>query len=441
MQGPHFPLRMHGTHPRVNVADDFRQVEEHVGSLSPSLKDLIDIASAVYVADMFHPPDASFYREMELQVQVRNLQLWEELADLLGEALSFLTQSPFHVGFVAGKEESHNQMRPKAKSQADSVVCFSGGLDSYAGAASLLQRQTAVLLVSQSNSSQLSSVQRKVGSYLLAASESSSHILATVGQSRGSGRGALGSQKYAVQPTRSFLFLALAGAAAMTIEARHLFMFENGPIALGIPYTQARFNTRTVHPLFLDYMQQILSKMPDGDSLLLENPFGAMTKAEITSTILGSRFQNGVKLTSSCSRRWRVHLDKKRLGKNGFKGWHCGMCLPCIHRRISVLRAGLESEDDAYLVDVLSEYPFRGMTDTIAAEALLNVRDLLSYAGQFNRLPDAELFERYPDLFFESDRLSPGEAVRVYRRMAQQTLEELHAHGNTQLREDAERVS
>lgn len=425
----------------MNVADDFRQIERVVGSLPPVLRDLVDIASAAYTADMFLPPDSSTYRELELIVEVRDRASWERIVDTVQEALSFLMQSPFRIRLKDGKEECPSLVRDEPERAFDSVACFSGGLDSYAGAASLATKTDDYLLVSQFNNSQLAGLQARVASHFLADRESCAHMRVDVGQRRGLARGGLGSQEYSVQPTRSFLFLAMAGAAAIRTGARNLYMFENGPIALGVPYTQARYTTRTVHPLFLDYAQEILRRLPGGESLVVTNPFQSMTKAEVISTIDESRFGEGMRRTSSCSHRWRVHILKSKLGKPDFRGWHCGLCLPCIHRRIGMLRAGVsELDDDDYLVDILTQYPFGGLPDTIAAEALINVRDLMAFAAPFAAGPAAELFELYPELYFETDRMSVDEVLNVYRRMAVDVQEVFRSHGNDRLAEDARRI-
>lgn len=442
MSGPHRGLRLHGPRSRVNVADDFRQIERVVGQLPPILRDLVDIASAAYTADMFLPPDSSFYRELQLTVEVRDRAAWEPLLDLVQGALTFLMQSPFRIQLTEGKEEGPSLVQDEPRRTFHSVACFSGGLDSYAGAASLATKPDNYLLVSQFNNPQLAGLEARAASGFLTGRESCAQMRIDVGQRRGLGRGGLGSQEYSVQPTRSFLFLALAGAAAIQTGARNLYMFENGPIALGVPYTQARYTTRTVHPIFLDYVQEILRRIPGGEDLVVTNPFQSMTKAEVISTIDEARFGEGMRRTASCSHRWRVHLLKSKLGKPDFAGWHCGLCLPCIHRRIGMLRAGVsELDDDDYLVDILAQYPFDGMPDPIAAEALINVRDLMVFAAQFGRRPATELYELYPELYFETERMSMAEVVDVYRRMAVEVLDVFRSHGNDRLADDSKRAT
>ncbi len=426
----------------MNVADDFRQIEGVIGALPPVLRDLVDIASAAYVADMFRPPHSSFYRELELTVEVRDPAAWEPLLDSLERALTFLMQSPFRIQLKGGAEGERPPVKNEPERTFQSVACFSGGLDSYAGAASLAANPDNFLLVSQFNNPQLAGVQTRVASKLLAGRESCAHMRVNVGQRRGLGRGGLKSQEYSVQPTRSFLFVALAGAAAIRTRAKTLYVFENGPIALGIPYTEARYTTRTVHPCFLDLMQEVLRHLPGGESLAVVNPFQSMTKAEVISTIDESRFSEGIRQTASCSQRWRARIPKESLGRPDFAGWHCGFCLPCIHRRVGMLRAGFsELDDDSYLVDILAEYPFGRLPDRLAAEALINVRDLMVFAAEVARRPPAEMYETYPDLYFETDRMTPGEALAVYRRMAVEVLDVFKTFGNDRLAEDARRLT
>ena len=179
----------------MNVADDFRQIERVIGPLPPVLRDLVDIASAAYVADMFRPPGSSFYRELELTIEVRDPAVWDRLLDLLERALTFLMQSPFRIQLKEGREEKESLGQDEPGRTFHSVACFSGGLDSYAGAASLAVKPENYLLLSQFNNPQLAGVQARAAAPFLERRESCAHIQCNVGQRRGLGRRGLSSQE------------------------------------------------------------------------------------------------------------------------------------------------------------------------------------------------------------------------------------------------------
>jgi len=346
--------------------------------------------------------------------------------------LSFLFRSPVRVSFVAGEDAAPEPEAPK-RALFDAVACLSGGLDSYAGALTLKGKRA--LLVSQFNNTQLAGLQSTVASQLREAHLDIAHLRVNVGQERG-GKRSLGSQKYPMQPSRSFLFLALAGAAAIVTEAKRVEMFENGPMGLGVPYTPSRFSTRTVHPSFLDGMQQVLQRMPDGGSVQIDNPFQRLTKAEVLSRAPRPDLVRGLPITCSCSHSWRVHLMKRNLTRGDYEGWHCGFCPPCIHRRLAILCAGLGDYDGEYLVDVLQEYPFESLRGTLAPEALINVRDLIVFAWKFRSWAEEDLLGSFPDLIFESGRMTPIDAIQTYRRMADEVLRTFAEHGNSALRSE-----
>ncbi len=101
---------------------------------------------------------------------------------------------------------------------------------------------------------------------------------------------------------------------------------------------------------------------------------------------------------------------------------------------------GYQSDDDRYLVNIFTEYPFSELYETIAAEALINVRDLMIFSQQFATYDNSRLIEEFPDLYFESERQSPADALELYRRMAHEVLQVLESEGNNALREDVRQL-
>lgn len=427
-------LRLHGPGAKAYVAKDFRQIESEVGTLSPPLRDLVDIGAAAYLSDMFIPPEQSFYREIEVVIEVRDIDTWRPLSPLIDDALSFLMQSPMHLEFIEGESDGLDEEVAPPTTEFDHVVCLSGGLDSFAGVLTLGSR-SRILLVSQFNSNLMKGIQTRVADRLQDDMENLTHVCLKIGQKK------LGAQKYSVQPSRSFMYLALAGSAAIATRTSEVLMFENGPMAVGIPYTPARFHTRTVHPIFLDMMQQILRGIPGGSSIRLENPFQSLTKSEVVTQPPISKIRTGLAATCSCSHYWWVRTRRSSFERPSFKGWHCGWCLPCIHRRLSVLNAGCQEEDDEYLVSALDEYPFTSIPERYSVEALMNVMDLLSFARSFRDQDNNELFEKFPGIFFETERLALDDVLDMHRRLASQVSEVFESHGNQRLREDLLRIS
>ncbi len=147
------------------------------------------------------------------------------------------------------------------------------------------------------------------------------------------------------QRTRSFLFLTLAGIAARRIGAKDVIMIaENGQLAIHLPLTAARisaFSTHTAHPEFIEIMTNILRAVLSFN-IRIHNPFLYMTKAEVVRTIQRNE-ATMVPTTISCWMSARI--------TGGYT--HCGVCIPCIIRRIANECNGIKV--DEYSRDILSE--------------------------------------------------------------------------------------
>lgn len=435
LAGPHLNLKLHGKDARVTVANDFRQIERITGHLPDMLRDFVDIAAATYMADRFVEADQRMYRELELHIKVRDKGVWKKISEDLNEAVSFLMQVPVKFKFLTGENPPINK-KGDNDLNLNNVICFSGGLDSYLGTMSLKEYSGSILM-SHFNNNLLSSFQ-KTAAKGIPKNRRLPHLQVYVGSSRADiGRRKLGSQRYAMQPSRSFLFLALAGTLAIATGARRIYMFENGPMALGIPYTPARINTRTVHPIFLDLMQRIIQGIPGGQTITIENPFQKLTKAEIVSN--SARFlTNRIQHTFSCSGSWRVNINRN--DKDAKPLWHCGYCIPCINRRLSIMHEEQQAKDTSDNVDILEDYPFDSLDPSIATEALMNVQDLIVFAEQFAHRTSSELLERFPGLYFESNRISPDEVLGMQKRWAIQILDTLKDNSGHKLKADLMRL-
>ncbi len=372
-----------------------------MGPLPEVLRDLVDLGATVFLSDILVPVESGF-RSLDISLQVREPGLWRPLKPLIEETLKFLMRAPLRIHFLEGKESTST---PEVTgSDYDVVALLSGGLDSFAGALSL-EGELSALMVSHYNNPQLASLQRRIMVRLQECGLRFDQLQARVKQRRG-------QAKNSFQSARSFLYLSIAGAAALASGAQRLLMFENGPIALGTRYTPARLTTRTAHPFFLNAFEEILGRLT-GERIRIENPFESMTKGEIVGRLTKEEASLGLRSTISCSRRRWVWRTARAFGNNRFEGRHCGICVPCLHRRVAVSWAGYEDLDDAYAVDALRDYPFNKGRAREAAEALINVRDLLIFSSRLQRLETNAILAQFPDLIVETETMTSYNAVAV----------------------------
>jgi hypothetical protein len=149
------------------------------------------------------------------------------------------------------------------------------------------------------------------------------------------------------------LFVAAGVAVASAIgDAVPLYVPENGFIGINVPLTAARsgsLSTRTTHPFFLDRLRDALDRL--GVVNEIRNPYRLWTKGEV---IVSSRNLDLLAALAphslSCAHPEAARYFDRPQG-------NCGYCYPCLIRRASLYRAGLDSAD-GYAYDVLSEPGF-----------------------------------------------------------------------------------
>jgi 7-cyano-7-deazaguanine synthase in queuosine biosynthesis len=231
----------------------------------------------------------------------------------------------------------------------DTVCLFSGGIDSLLGANALLAEGRRVLLVGhQADGTTASSQTRLAASLRKRFGERVSLLQCRVARSLGSDvRDPLPAKMETSHRPRSFLFLALAVAAAVAARAHRVAIPENGLIGLNVPLQRSRFgtlSTRTAHPRFLLGFRDTMASLGLYDGALF-NPFLTQSKTDMLAD-LDPELGKDVLRTVSCAKTGRVRWS----GKRGIH--HCGFCVPCIYRRVAMSVAGLDYskhyEDDVF---------------------------------------------------------------------------------------------
>jgi hypothetical protein len=144
----------------------------------------------------------------------------------------------------------------------------------------------------------------------------------------------------------AFIAFGVLGATALDIHQNgdqvDLHVPENGFIGLNVPLTPLRsgsLSTRTTHPIFMAFMQNLIDNL--GLRIRLVNPYRLKTKGEMmTECADQALLLKLAPMSMSC-------------GKPGRTGCHCGRCLPCLVRRAAFLKwtghLGGDKTDPNYL--------------------------------------------------------------------------------------------
>lgn len=404
----------------LGINFQIEQLEGWVGhSLDSLIKDLVEIAVAVYTQDRTAPRRLEWSRNMSLTIPVRNKPTWDRCTGLLVSLLGELTGDVYSITFsnIRG-ERSGTQFRT---TNSRPVCLFSGGLDSFVGAATHLELNP--LLVSHYSSSRISAIQSQLVSTLRTEQAGIEHYAVRVSLS------GQDSMQERSQLSRSFLFLSIAAAFAADIGSNNLIMFENGPIAVNVPISESRINTKTAHPRVLNMFSNLASNV-FGLDIRVVNPFQLLTKGEIVHQLVGSTFERNIADTVSCWRYPRGLMSVARALGRRVPGNHCGTCYPCMMRRVAMNAAGLFEDDDEYLVDIFSDYP------ALDDETTATILDLLRFSRNVTELDDISLTGEYRDMSLRVGTVTPRGVIDMYKRSSVEVIECFRQRGTPRLAND-----
>lgn len=423
------PLRLMLGEDHANVSFSFDRLEQFLKSfradekeqsMHPLVRDLLDLAIAVYMSDRFTKRERNLGRRMSILMPVRNKGIWSKAQCSVERAISFLARDDFHIHFAKLREPAKEFRQLPTESDDKRCVCLlSGGIDSVSGAIWALEQGLKPVFVSHYASTILADVQKKIVASLEDIYETKlEHVGIYVNRSkRKNVEHKLGkaSQSLVVQHLRTFLFLSLAAAIALDLGVRKVFIFENGPVALNPLFSEARINTRTAHAHFLAYFQQLIKEV-FGVDLKIENPFAFQTKGEVTCLLSNLKYERLLSQTESCWFTFRVGVRAREMGWSSFHGRHDGDCFPCILRRTAVHHAGLWEKDGKYLINVFREF------SALPRATITGIADFLRFCKNTQALSDAELLLYAPDFALCADGVDPQELIKMYRRHAEEVI-------------------
>jgi hypothetical protein len=370
----------------------------------PRLQDLLEIAAYVYVADQAFDRGeetgadlgARWRRDLRFVMGVRDPEFWSgaSVRGLLSEAIEFLSDDKVSFEFeaVSGAPDPEPHLAlttgPADWFRDATVLAFSGGLDSLAGAVEeVFGANRHVALVTHRAATKLDPIQRGLADALRAevvrrGNHEAVHHFPVWVQKKGT------LDREFTQRTRSFLFAALGAVVARMIGRDELRFFENGVVSLNLPVCAQVLDaraTRTTHPKTLVLFERLLSAVFEAPFRVV-NPFLWKTKAEVVQVIQRHRCHELIATSVSCSHT----IDMTDAAP------HCGACSQCIDRRFGVLAAGAAANDPeaGYRADLFTTARARTDEQTMLETYVLRAREVrnldersfVSRYGELNRV-------------------------------------------------------
>ena len=160
--------------------------------------------------------------------------------------------------------------------------------------------------------------------------------------------------------SRALMFLSLGVAAAISSGSRSLIVPENGYTGINLPLRPNRggaLSTRSTHPQTVHQFAQILDGLSIG--VTVSNPFEWMTKGEAMTMVAAASPPSGWEDMAALT------LSRSKLDGNWFGGspnHNCGLCVPCMVRRATFLKANVPDQT-SYVFQSVSGQQLQDLID------------------------------------------------------------------------------
>ncbi|HYW38271.1 MAG TPA: 7-cyano-7-deazaguanine synthase [Terriglobales bacterium] len=368
-----------GPHAMEFYIDD-ETIDRRFGhALDALLADWVDLALACYLADRLATRKPSrlaqsgkhWSRTLNITLPVRRLDRWtDEIQGSLSRLLSFLTDDSWRFEFVQREgakraAESQRFLFPFEHGSPTRVALYSGGLDSFAGAAQILYDSpdyNYIFVSGVTNPRQQAGQRAQLNRLRLKTSAHICHVAIPYGLHWAGNKDE--RKEEPSQRTRGFLFLTLGTVSAIAAGTKELFLYENGVGAINLPYDGTQvgtYNSRATHPSTLLRMEDFTRALI-GQEFSIVNPFLFFTKAEMCRHVAVQEVGELLALTFSCD---GFPVRAKNRGQ-------CGSCTSCLLRRQAIELASLARYDqNGYLNDLCSP-TFAGSDNQLHALRAMN---------------------------------------------------------------------
>jgi 7-cyano-7-deazaguanine synthase in queuosine biosynthesis len=311
--------------------------------------DLLEIACYIFAADRSVSRGASdavefhsWSRRLQFHIRVRDHAFWSDkrVNELLSESLTFMTGDfDYSFQFEPGQKTDQADLFDRKEfhitvDKPTRVVLFSGGLDSLAGALSILHETTCdVCLVSHHSGQPETGKTQKglVDALKLKFPGRVRHYSFDSGL-----KGERATEES--QRTRAFLFCSIAFALCHAYDQNEIYMFENGVTSINLPRREDMINarsSRTTHPKTLRLLKELFSLVNERD-FEIRSPYLFFTKKDVLTDLQKLNHIDLLASSVSCSKTFQ-HFENTT---------HCGMCYQCVDRRFAVYSAAVVDFDN-----------------------------------------------------------------------------------------------
>lgn len=297
-------------------------------SASDIILDIVDVFAMIYLADITTRKPVDTKRTLSVEVPVHDVALWSQKEPIVSSMVSFVSGEKLKIQFTE-RGTACQGLAFDLSDQEGNVTLLSGGLDSFCGAYINVRDGHRSHYVSYKNNRFETSSQGKLIKYFSKFQAISHHQFSPLYKQK---------KQVLTQRTRCLLYISLAVLACGVLGINTIKLYENGILSLN-PSFGRRDTTKSTHPKTLYLFNLLLAEL--GVQITIENPFFFKTKGQIVSELNGD-FKANIPLTTTCGSNMQNRYRRGAL--------HCGFCVPCILRKISMTAANAEAHDCRYQI-------------------------------------------------------------------------------------------
>ena len=348
--------------------------------------DLLEIAAYVFAADRLTSRgsrDAVEYqawsRSFQFIVKVRDYEFWHQsnVSKALAAVLRFATgDQDYEFTFQPGHSTPPTSLFDREAFSMESsgelsIMLFSGGIDSLAGAVQRLE-QTNEHVCLVSHLSQVGTIRTQRG--LASALQRAYRGRVSPYQFKTHLQGVRGKEE--TQRSRPFLYGSIAFALSTAFGRDHFYIYENGVTSLNFSRRDDLINaraSRTTHPQTVGRLASLFSIIAERP-FAIEVPFLWYTKSDVVESLKDSGHGQLLPSSVSCSHTYN----------SGPNATHCGECFQCLDRRIGIYGAGADQFDNEslYATNIITSGIPSAEGKTVAVDYLRQAANLSHWNQQ-----------------------------------------------------------
>ncbi|MEG2092471.1 hypothetical protein [Cetobacterium sp.] len=297
-------------------------------NIETKLKDLFNILCLIYYADIREPESVD--RRIKLDIEVENIEEIEKIKEKIKRLVKFMASEDWEFNFIERKNKNiinNNKLFEPEIEKFEVVALLSGGLDSFTGTYFNKDKKTKFIGFNLQNPEGKS--QSLIKEFIREKNYNSKFKLYELKDM---------NKVTLTQRTRSLFFFGLGIVEAHMSNINKLNIYENGIMSLNPPIDFSRTTTKTTHPKTIYLFNEILKEL--GLDMEVENTCVNKTKAEMVKE-MDEEYIDFIKNTVTCG------VGRMNVSFNNSKYSHCGACVPCILRKITLSALDLEGVDNS----------------------------------------------------------------------------------------------